>query len=91
MRRYILTDRERRLLRAWLETGEEAEDLPRLFTWIRRSIPRLTEDTDLILSTIRELKRRRRWRGRLTDGDQFGSALRRAESGLTRLRGGENT
>jgi hypothetical protein len=86
MRSFILTERERRLLRVWLETGEEAEDLPRLFTWIRQSIPRLTEDTDLILKAIRELKRRRRWRGRLTDRSELGLALLHAESGLTRLR-----
>ena len=41
MRTFIFTDRERRLLERWLTTGEEAEDMPRIFTWIRRNTSRL--------------------------------------------------
>jgi len=42
----------------------------------------------LLLSSIIVvyLLRRRRWRGRVTGGSEFGAALRRAESALSRVR-----
>jgi hypothetical protein len=91
MRTFIFTDRERRLLERWLATGEEADDMPWIFTWIRQNMPRLVADMDLVLVVIRELQRRHRWRGYITDRSEFGSTLRRAESGLTRLGRGRAT
>ncbi len=91
MRTFIFTDRERRLLERWLETGEEADDVPRIFTWIRQNMPGLVEDMDLVRVVIRELQRRHRWRGYITDRSEFGSALRRVESALTREGRGRTT
>jgi hypothetical protein len=85
-RRFIFTERERRLLERWLEEGEEDVDVPRIFTWIRSNLTTIREDVELMLRVIRELRRRRRWRGRIRDRSEFGSALRRAESALTRAR-----
>jgi len=91
MRRYIFTDRERRLLEAWIETGEEAGDLPRVLSWIRQGWPRLAGDVALLFRAVRAMMRRRRWRGYVTRGSGYGSALRRAESALTRSRSGGAT
>ena len=83
MREYILTEDDHRRLR-WLEKGEEDQTTRNLFVKIRRSLSQLRTDLDLILDVIRELKRQRRWRGRITGSSEFGSALRCAESSLTR-------
>ena len=91
MRGFIFTERERRLLERWLEEGEETGETLKVFHWIRRNLSPLREDVELMLRVIRELKRRRRWRGRLTGRSEFGSRLRRAESALTRARRGRAT
>lgn len=91
MRAFIFTERYRRLLRRWLEIGEGDGEIRKLFTGIRQSVPQLAEDVDLMLRVIRELRRRRRWRGRITGRSELGSALRRAESALTRVRRGRRT
>ena len=91
MRAFIFTERERRLLRKWLEEGEETGETLKVFTWIRQSVPQLVEDMDLMLGVIRELRRQRRWRGRATERSEFDSALRRAGSALTRARRGRAT
>ena len=88
MRTFIFTERERRLLREWLEEGEETGETLKVFTQIRQSVPQLVEDVDLMLGVIRELRRLRRWRGRLTSRSELGSALRRAGSALTRAKKG---
>jgi hypothetical protein len=86
LRRYIFTDRERRLLEDWIETAEETGDLPRILSWIRQGWPGLADDMTLLFKTVRTMMRRRRWRGYVTRGSEFGSALRRAEYALTRAR-----
>ena len=91
MRAFIFTERDRRLLRRWLESGEEDGEARKLFTGIRQSVPQLAEDVDLMLRVIRELRRMRRWRGRITGRSELGSALRRAESALTRVGRGRRT
>ena len=85
MRAFIFTERDRRLLRRWLESGEEDGETRKLFTGIRQNISQLAEDVDLMLRVIRELRRRHRWWGRITGRSEFGSALRRAESALARV------
>ena len=87
MRRYIFTERERRLLERWIETAEEVEDLQRILSWIRQGWPGLAEDMTLLFRAVDAMMRRRRWRGYLTRGSELGSALRRAESASTRARG----
>ena len=62
MRRYIFTERERRLLREWIEEGEETQETRKVLSWIRRGFPLLAEDTSLMFETIRAVQRRRRWR-----------------------------
>ena len=79
--RTIFTDRDRRLLERWLEDGEETGEIRKLFTRIRRSTPQLLRDLRLMSRVITELKRRRRWRGRIAGGSEFGSTSRREESG----------
>jgi len=91
LRRFIFTDRERELLKTWLETGEESNETRKLLTRIRKGFPDLAEDMEIMFAVIRELMRRRRWRGRVTGSCEFGSTLRRAESALTRVRRGGAT
>jgi len=79
--RTIFTERDRRLLERWLEIGEETGETRKLFTWIRRNTPQLLKDLRLMSRVITELKRRRRWRGRIVGGSEFGSASRREGSG----------
>jgi hypothetical protein len=86
MRRYIFTERERRLLEDWIETGEEIGDLPRILSWIRQGWPGLADDMTLLFKAVRTMMRRQKWRGYVTWGSELGSALRRAESALTRAR-----
>ena len=86
MRRYIFTEAERRLLEEWLKTGRESQKTRNAFYKIRASVASLNQDLRLMLGVVRELKRRGRWSGRITEADGFGSSSRLAESGLTRLR-----
>jgi hypothetical protein len=81
MRAKVFTERDRRLLESWLENGEETGETRKLFTQIRRCTPQLMADLKLMSRAITELKRRRRrWRGRVVGGSEFGSASRRAGS-----------
>jgi len=91
VRGFIFTDRERGLLREWLQGGVETGETRKVFTAMRRNIPKLRGDLELMLEVTRELKRRKRWGRRVTRGTGFGSSLRRAESALTRLRRGGAT
>ena len=86
MRSYILTEKERRLLEEWLKTGRESQKTKNVFFLIRRNVSSLNRDLRLVLEVVRELKRRGRWRGRVTETSGFGSTFRLAESGLTRLK-----
>lgn len=80
MRTKVFTERDRRLLERWLEEGEETGETRKLFTRIRRSTPQLLMDLRLMSRVITELKRRHRWRGRVTGGSEFASASRREGS-----------
>jgi len=91
LRRYIFTEKERRLLEGWLRTGEENQTTRDVFSLIRRNVSPLNRDLRLTLEVIRELKKRRRWSGRVTETSGFGSTFRLAESALTRLRSGRTT
>ena len=91
MREYIFTEDDRRRLTRWLETGEEDQVTRNLFVQIRRSVPSLAEDMDLLLRVVKAMQRLRRWRGYVTGRGEFGSALRRGESALTRARRGAAT
>ena len=63
MRGYIFTERERRLLRDWIEEGEETQETRKVLSWIRRGFPLLAEDMSLMFETIRAMQRRHRWWG----------------------------
>ena len=52
MRSYIFTDREREILKTWLETQERLEGFTRLAFNTRKDIVTLVEDMELILSAI---------------------------------------
>jgi len=91
LRRYIFTAKERRLLEEWLRTGEENQKTRNAFCLIRRNVSPLNRDLRLMLEVIRELKKRRRWSGRVTESSGFGSKFRLAESALTRLKNGRTT
>jgi len=87
LRRYIFTDRERRLLEQWIDSEmNESQATRDLLTKIRKGWPRLAEDMTLLFRVTRTMMSRRRWRGYATRGSEYGSALRRAVSALTRLR-----
>ena len=89
--RTIFTDRDRRLLKRWLENGAETGETRKLFTWIRRKTPQLLSDLKLMNRIITKLKKRRRWKGRVVGGSEFGSTSRRAESASSRTRSGAAT
>ncbi len=91
MRSYIFTEKERRLLEDWLKIGKENQKTKNIFFLIRRNVSPLNRDLNLLLETVRELKKRNRWSGRLTEASEFGSKYRLAESALTRLRKGNTT
>ncbi len=91
MRRYIFTERERSLLREWIESGEEGQETRNVLSWIRHGWPDLAEDMTLLFTVIDRMMRLHRWRGYTTRGSEFGSALRRAESALMRARRGVAT
>ena len=91
MRTKVFTERDRRLLESWLKEGSEDGETRKLFTQIRRSTPQLLADLQLMSRVINELKKRRRWMGRVTGGSEFGSASRLAESALSRIRSGGAT
>lgn len=86
MRRYIFTDRERRLLERWIETDEENQEIRNILSWIRQGWPGLADDMTILYEAIRTMMRRRRWKRYKTQSSELGSALRRAESELTRAR-----
>ena len=52
MRSYIFTEREREILKTWLETKERLEGFNRLAFNTRKDIVTLMEDMQLILSAI---------------------------------------
>jgi len=76
----VFTERDRRLLERWMEEGEETGETRKLFTRIRRCTPQLLRDLRLMSRVITELKRRHRWRGRITGGSEFASVSRREGS-----------
>jgi hypothetical protein len=91
MRRFIFTDRERGLLEAWLTEGVENQQTRIVLSWVRRNWISLEEDMTLLFKVVRKLQDQQRWWGRVTGRSEFGSALRRAESALTRARRGATT
>jgi len=91
VRRYIFTDRERRLLEQWIDSEKESQSTRDLLTKIRKGWPRLAEDMALLFRAVGTMMSRRRWRGYATRSSEYESALRRAESALTRLRSAEAT
>jgi hypothetical protein len=60
----VFTDRERRRLRAWLETGEEDQWLLNLFVDLRVSMDRITGDVELLTAVARRLREEGRIAGR---------------------------
>jgi len=91
VRRRIFTEAERECLEKWLMEGVEEPITLTTLSRIRKGWPGLAEDMDLMFRAVRRLQRLRRWRGRTTGGSRFGSALRRAESALTRSRNAAST
>jgi len=83
MRSYIFTTKERRLLKEWLETGEENGVTRKLFTLIRWSMPQLVRDLTLLSNVTKELSRRDRYLGRARLPEKSRSASQRVESGST--------
>jgi len=91
LRSYIFTERERELISKWMETGEETQQTKNILSWIRKRWLMLAEDVELWMQTIKAMQRKQVWRSYITRHSEFGSALRRAESALTRLRGDAGT
>ena len=91
MRKYIFTDRERRLLEEWIEEGAENQQTRIVLSWVRKNWISLEEDMELLFKVVRKMQGQQRWWGRVTGRSEFGSALRRAESALTRARRGAST
>jgi len=91
LRKYIFTDRERRLLEEWIEEGAENQQTRIVLSWVRKNWISLEEDMELLFKVVRKMQGQQRWWGRVTGRSEFGSALRRAESALTRARRGAST
>ncbi len=79
MRSYILTEDERRRLRAWIETDLEDQTTRNLFADVRACLPRLRDDVLLLIETRRKLRLRGRWARRPRRAS--GSRSRRGGSG----------
>jgi len=91
VRTKVFTESDRRLLERWLEENEKTRETRKLFNWIRQNTPQLLADLKLMNRVITELKKRRRWRGRVVGGIEFGSASRHAGSASSRTRRGGTT
>jgi len=91
LRKCIFTERQKELLRRWIETGEEDQPTKNLLSEIRQGFPKMAEDMELWMRTINVMQRRHVWRGYITRHSELGSALRRAGSALTQLRRGVGT
>lgn len=91
MRGFVFTERERGLLRLWLDEGVESGETRKLFVLVRRNVPGLREDLGLLLEVAVELRRRGRWRGYVTGGTGFGSVFLAAGRGLTRVGRGRSS
>jgi len=87
----IFTEAERECLERWLEEDVEEPITLTTLSRIRKGWPALAEDLELLFRAVRRMQRLQRWEGRTTWGSEFGSALRRAESELTRARRGGAT
>ena len=81
LRKYILTELDRRRLLDWLETGEETQGERDLFTDMRDGFPQLVKDMKLLIRVRRQLQTQCRWRGKPRQPPGFRSSLRRGESG----------
>jgi len=66
VRSYIFTDAEIERIFKWLRTGEEDDALRMTFVEIRRSLRRLFVHMEIMVMVEKELRRQRRWRGRVT-------------------------
>ena len=85
MRRYILIDKDRKILLKWLDTDEDQQTL-NLLSQIRKNILRISDDVSLILKAIRKMQRIHRWMGRTSPKDELGRAILRARSKLKRVK-----
>ena len=86
MRGHIFTDKERRRLKRWLETGDENGMTRKLFYQIRQNTMVLVRDVELLLKVRKELKRSGRWGRRLSSRQrsEFASRLGVSASTLKR-------
>jgi hypothetical protein len=91
MRSYIFTEREREKLERWMETGEADRHTMNLFKKMRENTPPLREDLELMVLVLKKKASEKRGRGYNTGKTEYGSALRRVESALTRIRRGGAT
>jgi hypothetical protein len=72
MRRYILTDRDRKRLTDWVLHDVEDDMTRNIFTIWRYSYPRLRNDMRLLIMVTKKLRARGRWdtRPRLESGER---------------------
>lgn len=91
MRTYIFTGDEVRRLRNWLETGEEDQTTRILFSRMRKNLPHLRADLELLLEVTKKLREEGRLRKRMRLPRDLDSTLRSAGSRLTLIRKGRNT
>jgi len=57
MREYILTEREREILKTFIETGLKLNGFSVLVIRLKRASKRLMEDMELIKTTLKKLER----------------------------------
>jgi len=69
----------------WIrDEGEKNQQTRIVLSWVRRNWLTLADNMVLLFEVVRTMMRRRRWRGRVTRGSEFGVVLRGAESSLSR-------
>ena len=73
MRRYILTDRDRKRLTDWILHDVEDDMTRKIFTVWRYSYPRLRDDMRLLIMVTKKLSSRGRWdiRPRHKPGERY--------------------
>ena len=80
LRKYIFTDRDRERLRRWLETGEEDDSTRNLFVLVRRGLPRLSSDLDLLVRASKKLRKENRFDIRMTLPKEMGRIVKKLKN-----------
>jgi hypothetical protein len=74
LRGYLLADRDRERLRAWLESGVEDDGTRMIFVGVRRGMDRIANDVEPLVAVARRIGAEGRMMGRARLPGGFGEA-----------------